>query len=381
MDSVSLGGRLATYRNNLGFTLQQVGKWSKLPVSTINDYETGKIQRPDLSKLDQLCKVYGVSLSVLMASIEQKPTIRFRLNGFDVAENEKERIEDLVTFTNDYQNILELLEDKENIYLHRTYPNDPRLNWFDLGHRIAISERRYWGYSVTEPVDLLRLIQKEGILVNFIELPKSIDGFFYMTANSETFWIFVNANKPGSRKNFTLAHEYAHFLLDRDERNYFCNVTQVGSDPLEKRANAVAARLLVPKPALEDRIPRKITPHDVIELCHVFEVSSQVVNYRLIDEGFVSKKKGKELSEYNYHNDHLYQIFTKSMNKRFDLPRLDLTFGSPNLIQDEFLVKVKKAYELGKITFSRALSYFKDRRMAKLFGISPKKTEDLEYVF
>jgi Zn-dependent peptidase ImmA (M78 family) len=381
MDMPTLGSKLTTYRTNLRFSLKEVAKLSKLPVSTINDYETGKIQKPDFNKIEQLCKIYGISLSVLIAAVEPVPTIHFRLSNFSLTENEEQRIEDLLTFIDDYENVFELLGEKKDIYLHRTYPNDPSLNWFELGNRIAMSERKYWGYFITQPVDLLPSIQNEGILVNFIELPESIDGFFYMSANSKTFWIFVNANKPGARKNFTLAHEYAHFLLDRDQKNYVCNITRPGSDPLESRANAVAARILVPRPALENRVSKKMTPDKVIELCHVFGVSSDVINYRLIDEGFVSKRKGQELLQYDYTSDRLYRVHMDSIDKKFDVPKLDLSFRSPNPVQEEFLVKVTKAYGDGKITFSRALSYFRNKKMAELLGVFPKEPEELQYIF
>lgn len=387
MNAATLGGVLSSYRDNLGFTLKKVGKWSKLPISTISDYEAGKIQRPDFRKIEQLCKVYGVSLSVLMASVEEKPSIHFRLNEFEVSSEDENKINKLVEFIHDYDNVLDLLEEEENISLQRTYPNDARLNWFDLGDRIALSERRYWGYESTEPVHLLPLVQKEGILVNFLPLPDSIDGFFYMTPAGKTFWILINADKPATRKNFTLAHEYSHFLLDRDQEKYVCNMYEHQSDPIERRANAVAARLLVPRPALESLISKKKRPepNDVIELCRVFGVSSDVIGYRLKAEGFVSERKRRELSDYAYNEDPVYRVHLDSMEKKFQHPELDLSFrsiDSINLVQLDFLVKVKRAYERGKVTLSRALSYFRNRgNLAQELGISRRDVDELEYAF
>jgi Zn-dependent peptidase ImmA (M78 family) len=389
MNAAVLGETISSYRNNLGFTLKEVGKWSKLPVSTINDYETGKIQRPDFGKIEQLCKVYGVSLSVLMASIEENPSIHFRLNDFEVDSKDKEEIDKLVEFIDDYENVLELLGAEENVSLQRTYPNDPRLNWFGLGEKIAVSERRYWGYESTQPVDLLPLLQKEGIFVNFLPLPDSIDGFFYMTPVGRTFWITINANKPGTRKNFTLAHEYSHFLLDRDQGKYVCNVFDDKSDPIESRANAVAARLLVPRTALESLVSKKKkftpTPNDVIELCHIFGVSSYVIGYRLKAEGLISERKRKQLSEYAYNEDPVYRVHLDSMDRKFQISQLDLSFASMdsiNSVQQEFLVMVKKAYERRKMTFSRTLSYFRNRgNIVELLGIAPKDADELEYAF
>ena len=382
MDTQVLGVRLAAYRDNIGFTLQQVAKITRLPTSTINDYEMGKIERPDVNKLERLCRVYGVSVSVLMAAIEPQPTIHFRLNSFEVSAGQKRKIEHLMEFVRDYQNILDLLESEVNISLHRTYPNDPTINWFDLGETIAASERKLWSHDITDPIDLLPLLQKEGILVNSVELPESIDGFFCMSDNGRTFWIFINSKKPAARRNFTLAHEYAHFLLDRNERNYICNIDKTEADPLERRANAVAARLLVPSPALESMVTRrKVTPDDVISLCRIFGVSNEVINYRLKDERLVSRRKSDELFGYDYTSDGRYQLHQESMKERFNLPKLDPSFSSPNSIQDEFFVKVKAAYEKGKITFSRALSYFRSEKTAELFGLSPKEPEGLEHVF
>ena len=386
MNSADLGGLLLTYRKNLVFTQKEVSKWAKLPISTISDYEVGKIRRLDFRKVEQLCNVYGISLSVLLASVEGKPDIHFRLNSFQISSEDEKKINELVEFMDDYDNVLDLLRKQENISTYRTYPNDPRLNWFDLGNRIALSERRYWGYESTEPVDLFPLIKKEGILVNFLPLPDSIDGFFYMTPAAKTFWIIINARKPATRKNFTLAHEYSHFLLDRDQGKYVCNIYDHQSDPIESRANAVAARLLVPRPALKSLVSekRRFQPEDVIELCEVFGVSGDVIRYRLKAEGFISERKRNELSQYTYNEDPVYRVHLDSMEKKFQHPELDLSFRSMdsiNRIQLDFLVMVKRAYELGRVTLSRALTYFRNTDLAQDLKICPKDLDELEYSF
>ncbi len=58
--------------------------------------------------------------------------------------------------------------------------------------------------------------------------------------------ILVNSSHPRGRKRFSYAHEYAHALLDRD-RNVTVSSTDNSSEMVERRANAFAAAVLMPR--------------------------------------------------------------------------------------------------------------------------------------
>jgi Zn-dependent peptidase ImmA (M78 family) len=62
--------------------------------------------------------------------------------------------------------------------------------------------------------------------------------------------VLVNYDHPRGRKRFSYAHEYAHALLDR-KRSVNVTSKQNASELIEKRANAFAASLLVPKRGVE----------------------------------------------------------------------------------------------------------------------------------
>lgn len=54
-------------RSATGFTQREVGQETKIPISTIAKYETGKLE-PDLEKLGTLADFYGVSVDWLLGT-------------------------------------------------------------------------------------------------------------------------------------------------------------------------------------------------------------------------------------------------------------------------------------------------------------------------
>ncbi|MYF57148.1 ImmA/IrrE family metallo-endopeptidase [Candidatus Poribacteria bacterium] len=79
------------------------------------------------------------------------------------------------------------------------------------------------------PIDPRRIATKLGIVVWERELPVSCDGCLMRVGNA--WGILVNARiRSKTRRNFTIAHEIGHYLLERDT---------VHTSPLHQRFNAV----------------------------------------------------------------------------------------------------------------------------------------------
>ncbi len=114
------------------------------------------------------------------------------------------------------------------------------------------------------PIDPRQIATKLGIVIWERELPDTCDGCLMRVENA--WGILVNARiRSESRRNFTIAHEIGHYMLERDtvdscsmdERLNFM-IAEQGEDTAqakkqaylksEQRANQFAAELLMPTP-------------------------------------------------------------------------------------------------------------------------------------
>lgn len=112
------------------------------------------------------------------------------------------------------------------------------------GQRIAADERQRLGLGLSPIGDLVELFEYQGIRTGVVTLPDNISG---LTLTDEKVGIFVVINRehPPLRRRFSLAHEYAHVLMDRD-RSGTISRSENRADLLEVRANAFAAEFLMP---------------------------------------------------------------------------------------------------------------------------------------
>ena len=148
---------------------------------------------------------------------------------------------------------------------------------------------------------------------------KSFDTFEGLMAfdNELGEWrIGVNSNIGlASRKNFTLAHEIAHFIghrhLNREFKCTFDDLNDYETEKLEKEANEFASHLLMPPDLIRDLTTDISFNHDnVTELASTFQVSKSAMAYRWIalsnkPLGFVISRDGMFTS--GRANDKLYK--------------------------------------------------------------------------
>lgn len=150
---------------------------------------------------------------------------------------------------------------------------------------------------ITAPVPVERVAEGLGAVVVHRRFDgNETSGFMY---SSDTgVLIGVNSATSRRRQRFTVAHEIGHMLLHRADDLRVDNVVQFrdglstrGTDPNEREANAFAAALLMPTPLIDEHLAqawaRGNTARDslITELAGAFDVSTEAMNYRLINLG------------------------------------------------------------------------------------------------
>jgi len=193
------------------------------------------------------------------------------------------------------------------------------------GASIADQERRRLGIGQAPMPDVAELLEKHGIRTAIVDLPQDISGLTLIDAEAGPL-IAVNRREHILRRNFSLAHEYAHVLVDCDATGRISRSSE-RAELLEVRANSFAANLLMPEAGVREMLEAlgknpesrllaeipidgervtgieargmsaaaKIQMHDVVLMAHHFGVSRQVVLYRLRNLRAISNRELREL--------------------------------------------------------------------------------------
>ncbi len=116
--------------------------------------------------------------------------------------------------------------------------------------RMSPAERLLWGYGVTKPehIDLVGLANEHSAQV--IYRPLGGCEARLVTFGDQAI-ISVNSSSIEGRQRFSLAHELAHWLCDRNRGSFLCAKEDIGPQNAEARtieasANNYASQLILP---------------------------------------------------------------------------------------------------------------------------------------
>lgn len=137
------------------------------------------------------------------------------------------------------------------------------------------------GYSV----DIKSIIEKQGIEIKYEEMPSTKSGYLRKVDNK---WIIgVNRRHHVHRQKYTLAHEFAHYILHRAENNSFEDEVFYRDEvqtSIEYSANTFAAKLLMPEEIIEKAIKEGLT--SLKELAAELNLSPLAVKSRILSMGY-----------------------------------------------------------------------------------------------
>lgn len=172
------------------------------------------------------------------------------------------------------------------------------------------------------PVDLKKLANKLNIDVRYVEFSDETSGKIKYNYSDDNVVISINKLEFEPRQRFSLAHELGHYIYDID----FENNTEIQDteqtlfrkdvvNPIEKRANKYAEKLLMPKElfiAEVDRIKKEMFPnldnklgvqriYQIIEnVADKFQVSKPAAIMRLASVGKISPIMKRKLFGFHY---------------------------------------------------------------------------------
>jgi Zn-dependent peptidase ImmA (M78 family) len=187
------------------------------------------------------------------------------------------------------------------------------------GARQAASTRKQVGVPPTAPIDLAWLAERLKLVVVRRPMPTGLSGMHYAHPSGRSF-VAINSAELSLRQNFTLAHEIGHHLFDGDQTIVEA-VGESDGTPVEKRANAFAAHLLLPDEAISEwhsEVRKKFGLDDIAKLAIRYQLSYPATLYRLKSMHIVADVE--PLFDKSEMNLTLRQILTAPANVHLEVP-------------------------------------------------------------
>ncbi len=286
-----LGERLRDLRERAGLSQRELAQRAGIAPSTLSEIESGAYI-PNLRVTVALAEALGVPLESLLRP--QPSSLQAILRTIETPANvgalqqwaercyRYAQIEQLAGIATDQA---------------PTYRCPDRVE--EVEH-IAEQERHRLRLGSAPIVDLVGIVESAGLRVVGADVGEDdIDGALFVTEEPGAFAL-INRAKPPVRQRFTLAHEYAHFLMHRHRAAHVDRQLLDDQSHMEKSANAFAAAFLMPREDIEAQLRlftggarrRKPLPlYAWIALRRRYLVSMSALGWRLYDLGWVSAEE------------------------------------------------------------------------------------------
>jgi Zn-dependent peptidase ImmA (M78 family)/transcriptional regulator with XRE-family HTH domain len=289
-----LGRRLAVARKSRNLTQDEVSQRLGMSRPTLVAIEKG-VRPVKPEELTVMARLYGRSVHELVSGREFVADFAplFRMTQTAQASGIsdvviKAAVETFQQACEDYLALENLLETPMPRY---TYPEPyavSRLSARVAAEDVAINERSRLSLGLGPLQDPTQILENE-VGMRVFALPLSEFRIAGMFAYSDRLGgcVLVNAAHPATRRNWSLAHEYAHFLVDRFQEDVTVLVEYERKPKAEQFADAFAASFLMPGVGLRQRFNRIVqsrndfTVSDLCLLADQYAVSVEAMALRL----------------------------------------------------------------------------------------------------
>ena len=311
IDPVVLGARLQEARKARGVTQQDVADQMGMARTTLVAIEKGE-RRLTPQELIKLAAFYGRPVSefvgrrtavegfvpqfrttwskTLAPAVETRggqPGKHKKPNQNDL-ENELEKVAvELQRFADDYVELESICE----MSMAKAYPATYNISGTtseQVGEEIATAERNRLGLGDGPLSNLRERLETDvGLRIFYFPMPGKLAGVFAYN-DGLGGCIGVNSNHPRDRRNWSLAHEYGHFLTSRYQPEITFLSAAKRSSSRERLADTFAECFLMPASGLNRRFTeihrsreKGISLADLITLADLYQVSVQALVLRL----------------------------------------------------------------------------------------------------
>jgi len=289
------GTKLRKERESLGLSQKELSQAVNLSRPFISSLELGK-SMPSIETLTSLATFFKKDVSDFLKEKEDTFKVILQEKGLD-----KKGRKELRKFKTHCEDCLFLEElTGRRLELAPFYTSTS-------AERLAEEERRRLGIG-DEPIrDIFSLLELSGMHILRLLIPEksNISGIFIFLEAEKAAFALINTAHPLEEQALIAAHEYCHFLVDRNAGLIIDNPDVFIQDfvslyhPRERFAQTFAVWLLIPPSRIEkiidkDLRSKKLNPADVFYLRHYFGVSTSAMLQVLEKLGYLAQSKVQE---------------------------------------------------------------------------------------
>lgn len=361
-EHIILGTQLRQAREIVRFEREEVANRLGIQADEIIGWETGQT-RPNLQQLECLAELYGREVDYFLKETPGLPAeVQFRSATKQRFQELSPEARAMIAKFDDWCRTAYELEvtlgKVRRVEIEYAPSNKSPID-------LAREQRECFGLD-EKPVSKLRdRLTKKGFRIFEFPIPQGqFSGFSYWHEYYGPC-ILINAKEVPGRRNFTLAHEYAHRLYAHPP--LVCDVGEGGASSHardERLADVFAIEFLLPRePVYEDFSKRGLseTPliQDIGRMSGRWYVSVQAMGYRLEDLNLV--KKG--------HTNELLASYQPPHPKPPKTPRWERRLGK------SFVSNALETYYKGHISLGK-LAHYLDMPLRKALEIAEHNIEE-----
>jgi Zn-dependent peptidase ImmA (M78 family)/transcriptional regulator with XRE-family HTH domain len=277
--------RLKNARLMRGFSMEELSEKLELPLSrmAISNYENMK-SMPNSTILIALAKALNVSVDYFFRPFNLRvESINFRKKarlGQKQIDSLKEMI---IDYAERYIEIESICAIKSTFKPFTAIYVKTKAEVIDAASKL----RHIWCLGTDGIVNIIELLEEQGIKVLEIEAPSTFDGLSTII-NNEHIIVVLNSNLSPERKRFTALHELGHLILKFDD-----NIVQKEEEYL---CHLFASEMLIPSSTFIQLIGESRRDISYIELQSIqkhFGISCDALMYKAKSLGIISEHRHK----------------------------------------------------------------------------------------
>lgn len=276
-----IGPRIKLARAKVRMSIRELAEQVGVSPTAISKFERGEAT-PRQSTLLRLAKALSVGVEYFFREVKVETLAPAYRKHSKLGQRAQDAIEaTIIEAVERYLTAEQLFP--EGFFPESDWPRFPVDGVADA-EETADKLRAKWNLGTDAIEDLCGRLEDRGVKVIALDGPEGFDGYSCW-ANDRIPVIAFNANVPGDRQRFNLAHELGHLVLDSDP-----------SMDIEKAAHRFAAAFLVPAKAAFSELGRNrsnLSFDELLVLKREYGMSIQAwmrraFDLRIIDERIYS---------------------------------------------------------------------------------------------
>jgi Zn-dependent peptidase ImmA (M78 family)/transcriptional regulator with XRE-family HTH domain len=351
----TIGENIRNARKSLSMTQEEASSALGISRSALSLMEHGK-RRINSTDLARMAELYHKTISDLLISdhTQKEDSLTILLRAKNISKKDRIQLNEFRDLCRRYSDLENRVYGPSKTWRVPLYPRPSTRLRYDARRvyveNIANDERQRLQLGNAPIRDVFSLLDKQGIRIFKLPLSHELSGGFLYT---EEFGqcILVNVNH-GKRMVYTAAHEYYHFLVDRENIADICSDKGKRQMKRESLANHFAACFLIPRYTVAEFFERYVgrkydaSGVDVLQLSREFGVSYSAMLTRLKDLGLVSDDAYVRLQK----------LHPEKMASDLGLPEMEI---DPTPFPGRYVYMATRLYFRGEISIGKLAEYLK----------------------